>query len=167
MTEVLIGLGSNLGEREQNLRSAVAALGRIGRVLAVSPVFETEPMYHEGQDLFLNCVVSLETTLEPRALLEKLQSIEASLGRERRVRYGPRTVDLDILFYDALVISEPGLEIPHPRIAERLFVLAPLNEVRPEFVHPVLGVSVSKMLSALRTDKGVVRRPDLSGGLSL
>lgn len=166
MTEALIGLGSNLGEREQNLRSAVASLGHLGRILAVSPVFETEPMYHEDQGLFLNCVVSLETVLEPRALLEKLQSIESSLGRERRVRYGPRTVDLDILFYGALVVSEPGLEIPHPRIAERLFVLAPLNEVRPELVHPVLGVSVSQMLSALRTDKSVVRRPDLSVGLS-
>ncbi|MDG6925672.1 MAG: 2-amino-4-hydroxy-6-hydroxymethyldihydropteridine diphosphokinase [Nitrososphaerota archaeon] len=166
MTEALIGLGSNLGEREQNLRSAVASLGHLGRILAVSPVFETEPMYHEDQGLFLNCVVSLETVLEPRALLEKLQSIESSLGRERRVRYGPRTIDLDILFYGALVVSGPGLEIPHPRIAERLFVLAPLNEVRPELVHPVLGVSVSQMLSALRTDKGVVRRPDLSVGLS-
>jgi 2-amino-4-hydroxy-6-hydroxymethyldihydropteridine diphosphokinase len=161
MTEALIGLGSNLGERELNLRAAVTALEALGRVVAVSSVYETEPMYHEDQGWFLNCVVSTETDLEPRPLLEAMQSVESSLGRKRAERNGPRTIDLDILFYDARIVSETGLVIPHPLIAERLFVLAPLVELRPEFVHPVLGVSVAQMLSTLKTDKGVVRRPDV------
>ena len=159
MVESLIALGTNLGDREGNLRRAVKAIGGLGRVSCASSVFETEPMYLESQGWFLNCVICLESDLAPRALLDAQHAIEAEMGRERGVRYGPRAVDLDILFYGDRVVSEEGLEIPHPRIAERLFVLAPLSEIRPDFVHPVLRKTVSEMASSLRTDKAVVRVP--------
>jgi len=159
MVESLIALGTNLGDREENLRRAVRAIGALGRVSCTSSVFETEPMYLERQGPFLNCVICLETDLAPRALLDALRAIEAEMGRERGVRYGPRTIDLDILFYGGEVVSEEGLEIPLPRIAERLFVLAPLSEVRPGLVHPVLGKTVSEMASSLVTERKVVRVP--------
>jgi 2-amino-4-hydroxy-6-hydroxymethyldihydropteridine diphosphokinase len=161
MVRSLIGLGSNVGDREGNLRRAIAAVGQYCKVTAVSSVYETEPMYFEDQGWFLNCVVSAETTLRPRELLVALREIEAEMGRERAARYGPRVIDLDILFYGAEIVSEPGLEIPHPKIAERQFVLAPLDEISPDLVHPVLGRRVSDIASALKSDKRVVRRPDL------
>jgi len=159
MVESLIAIGSNVGDRDGNLRLAIAALGRYGKVTDVSSVYETEPMYLEGQGWFLNCVVALQTELAPRALLDAMHSVETELGRERGVRNGPRAIDLDILFYGEAVVSEPGLDIPHPKISERLFVLAPLREVRPDFVHPVVGKTVSDIADALDTDKKVVRRP--------
>ena len=123
-------------------------------------------MYVEDQDWFLNCVLSLETDLGPRELLEALHSIEGEMGRKPGLRYGPREIDLDILFYDGLVSSEPALEIPHPRISERLFVLAPLEEIAPDFIHPVTGKSVSDMRAALKSDKKVIRRPGILADLS-
>jgi 2-amino-4-hydroxy-6-hydroxymethyldihydropteridine diphosphokinase len=159
MVESLIAIGSNVGDRDGNLRRAIAALGRYGKVSNVSSVYETEPMYFEDQGWFLNCVVALQTELSPRALLDGMHSIEAELGRQRSVPNGPRAIDLDILFYADEVISEPGLDVPHPKISERLFVLAPLREIRPTLVHPVLGKTVSEIASALDTDKKAVRRP--------
>jgi 2-amino-4-hydroxy-6-hydroxymethyldihydropteridine diphosphokinase len=138
MVESVVALGSNLGDREGNLRLAIAAIGGFAKVTGVSSVYETEPMYLEDQAWFLNCVISVETELRPRALLDALQAIEVGMGRERGIKYGPRVVDLDILFYDGEVVSEPALEIPHPKIPERQFVLVPLEELRPAFVHPVL-----------------------------
>lgn len=141
----------------------------------MSSVYETEPMYYKDQSWFLNCVVVLETDLRPRELLERLLAIEDQLGRHRggdsTRRYGPRVIDLDILFYGDAIVSEPGLEIPHPKIAERLFVLVPLNEVRPRMVHPVSRRSLSELLSAVRTDEQVKKKPklldDLAASLSL
>ncbi len=161
MVQSFIALGSNVGDREGNLRRAIAALGRYSKVTAVSSVYETEPMYHEDQGWFLNCVVSAETELRPRELLDALRKIEVEMGRERGVRYGPRVIDLDILLYGAEIVSEPGLEIPHPKIAERQFVLAPLDEISPDLVLPLLGRKVSEIAGALKSDKRVVRRPDL------
>jgi 2-amino-4-hydroxy-6-hydroxymethyldihydropteridine diphosphokinase len=161
MAQSFIALGSNVGDREGNLRRAIAAVGQYGKVTAVSSVYETEPMYYVDQGWFLNCVVSAETTLRPRELLVALREIEAEMGRERGARYGPRVIDLDILFYGTEIVSEPGLEIPHPKIAERQFVLAPLGEISPDLVHPVLGRKVSEIAGALKSDKKVVRRPDL------
>jgi len=161
MVESLIALGSNVGDRAANLRRAIGLLRSHGEVTVVSSVYETEPMYLEDQGWFLNCVVALETRLTPGSLLDVLKGIEAAMGRERSERYGPRSVDLDILFYDGEVLSEPGLEVPHPRLAERMFVLAPLTEIRPQFIHPVFGLTISQLLSALKTDKKVVKRPDL------
>ncbi len=165
MVESLIAVGSNLGDRLGNLRRAVRAIGGLGRVSCASSVYETEPMYLEAQRRFLNCVVCLQSDLAPRPLLDALHAIETEMGRERSVRYGPREVDLDILFYGDQIVSEQGLEIPHPRIAERLFVLAPLSEIRPGLVHPVLGKTISELASSLKTDKKVVRAPGLLADL--
>lgn len=166
MVEALIALGSNVGDRETNLRKAIGLLGEKTKLKEVSSVYETEPMYYERQDWFLNCVVAVDTDLKPESLLRELKAIEEKVGRRPGVRYGPRVVDLDILFYDDEVVSAPGLEIPHPRIAERAFVLAPLAELRPALVHPVHRKTVSQMNRELKEDKRVVRKPGLLADLS-
>lgn len=165
MTEAVIALGSNVGEREANLRRAIEELQREVTLTDVSPVYETEPMYREDQPLFLNCVVAAQTDLKPRELLGLLHSIEAAMGRRPTVRYGPRVIDLDILFYGGETVSEPGLEIPHPGIGERPFVLFPLSDIRPGLVHPTLNASASELLRRLKTDKRVVKRPELLADL--
>jgi 2-amino-4-hydroxy-6-hydroxymethyldihydropteridine diphosphokinase len=165
---VVIALGSNLGDREDNLRRAITAIGDKMRLVAVSSIYETEPMYLEGQDWFLNCVVVVETELEPLELLRWLKTTEERLGRDRQgTRNGPRIIDMDILFYGERVISEPGLlDVPHPKVPERAFVLAPLNEVRPRLLHPVSRKSVAAMLDDLGTRKKVVKRADLLADVS-
>ncbi len=165
MVESLIALGSNMGDREWNLRRAIGIIGRQMRLTKISSVYETEPMYREDQSWFLNCVVAAETDLEPRELLGRLQATELEMGRERSVRYGPRVIDLDILFYGNEIVSEHSLEIPHPRIAERAFVLVPLNEIRPELVHPVLRKRASELLGSLKPGKRVVKRSGLLADL--
>ena len=128
--EAIVALGSNLGDREQYLRNAVAGLGEI---VAMSQVFETEPIGGpDAQDAYLNMVVKIETTLDPFALLRRCQRIEAAAMRQRSVRWGPRTLDVDILFYDDVTIASDDLTVPHPRIGERRFVLTPLAEIAPE-----------------------------------
>jgi len=127
-----LGLGSNLGDRWQNLREAVAALPD---VVAVSPVYETSPVGGpEGQGPYLNVVVELSTELTPRELLEVAQSSEAAAARERTQRWGPRTLDVDVLLVDDLAVDEPDLVVPHPRMWERRFVLAPLADLAPELL---------------------------------
>ncbi len=158
MVEAIIALGSNVGDREANLKNALRALQDFGQVTAVSSAYETEPMYLEDQAWFLNAVASLETKLAPRALLLAIRSVERAMGRKRDVRYGPRVIDLDILFYGALVVSEPDLQIPHPKMGERMFVLAPLAEIRPGLVHPVLGVPVSQLVVEIGGDKKAVKK---------
>lgn len=130
------------------------------RVLALSSVYETEPMYLEDQGWFLNCVTVAETDLEPGELMGWLKEIERKEGRDPLgPRNAPRVIDLDILFYGDAVVSGPSLEIPHPRLAERAFVLVPLGEVRPGLVHPVLRKTVAELLAGLTTEKRVVKRP--------
>src|ERR1700674_2460450 len=125
-TLIYLSLGSNLGDRAANLEGAIAALPDAGvRVLRRSSIYETEPVDFLEQPWFLNCVVEAETSLAPRELLEKLQSIERKLGSRKEIPRGPRIVDLDILLYDTAAIHADGLEIPHPRLAERRFVLVP------------------------------------------
>ena len=137
------------------------------RIVAMSSVYETEPMYREDQNWFLNCVVVVETDVEPGRLLKWLKETERKMGRDRQAaRNAPRIIDMDILFYGEQVVSGHSLEVPHPRIAERAFVLVPLNEVRPRLVHPVSRKSVAELLEDLDTHKGVVKRPDLLVGLS-
>lgn len=167
MVEAIVALGSNLGDRESNLRRTIIEIARGGTtsVTEVSPVYETEPMYYESQGWFLNCVVAVETRLRPRELLDSLQAIEKELGRQPSARYGPRVIDLDILFYGNEVVSEPGLEIPHPRLAERPFVLAPLTDVRPSLIHPVLRRRVSELLASVVVEKRVIRKPGLLADL--
>jgi 2-amino-4-hydroxy-6-hydroxymethyldihydropteridine diphosphokinase len=147
VARAFIGLGSNLGDREAALRGALELLGE--DVVAVSSFRETEPVGYLDQPAFLNAAAALETGLEPRALLERLLGVERELGRTREgPRHGPRTIDLDLLVYDDRVIDEPGLVVPHPRLAERRFVLEPLAELDPDLVVPGRG-RVADMLARL------------------
>jgi 2-amino-4-hydroxy-6-hydroxymethyldihydropteridine diphosphokinase len=152
-----LSLGSNLGDRAANLESAIEALPEIGaRILCRSSIYETEPVDFLAQPWFLNCVVEAETSLTPRQLLEGLQAIERKLGSKKLVPRGPRIIDLDVLLYDSDVIHEDGMEIPHPRLAERRFVLVPLAELAPELRHPVLRKTASELLAATQ-DRSAVR----------
>lgn len=141
---VLLGVGSNLGDRDANISRGLALLGSIPGVETVreSSRFETEPVGGPPQGRYLNAVVELRVTMGPRALLGKLQEIEAALGRVRAERFGPRPLDLDILLYGDIVVSESDLEIPHPRMLERAFVLEPLSEVAPGRNHPLTGRTI-------------------------
>ena len=155
MAIVYLALGTNLGDREGNLQSALTKLGAQFKLGDRSPIYETEPWGVADQPRFLNMVVSGETNLEPAALLGFLKSIEAAMGRERGIRYGPRVIDLDVLFYDDEVIDEKDLVVPHPRLAERRFVLVPLADIARRKVHPSLGVSVGELLQRLPDDRTV------------
>jgi 2-amino-4-hydroxy-6-hydroxymethyldihydropteridine diphosphokinase len=143
-----IGLGSNLGDREAAIRAAAELIG----VDRLSSIVETEPWGYEDQPRFLNAVAELDTELPPRVLLELLLEVERQLGRERTgPRYGPRTIDLDLLLYGGERIDEPGLEVPHPRLHERLFVLEPLAELAPDLQIPGSG-TVRETLAGLQSD---------------
>jgi 2-amino-4-hydroxy-6-hydroxymethyldihydropteridine diphosphokinase len=158
MVEVYIGLGSNLGDREDNLRRALEHLRQRMKLAKVSFVYESEPLYVADQPWFLNCVAKFETNLSPGELLAYVQHIENDMGRERRVRYGPRNIDLDILFYGNRILNiDDILRIPHPLIQERRFVLLPLREIAPDFVHPVRGLTVETLLANLNSNE-VVRK---------
>jgi len=150
MTNAFVGIGSNLGDREATLRQAVELLAAEEgvEVVAVSELRETEPVGPVEQGPFLNGAVRLATELPPRELLERLLAIEQRLGRVRKERFGPRTIDLDLLVYGELVIDEPGLTIPHPRLHERRFALDPLADLAPDLVIPG-GGSVSALLAKL------------------
>ncbi len=153
-----IGVGSNRGDRMAHCQAAVDALDRLdrARLVAVSPWYETEPVGAAAPGDFLNGVVGLETDLEPRALLEACLAIERKRGRARAAREGPRTLDLVVLIYGVRVVDEPGLTVPHPRMAERAFVLVPLADIAPRAVHPVLGCTVAILRSRL-SDRHAVR----------
>ena len=145
MTVAYVGLGSNLGDREATIRRAIAALPG---VLAVSELRETDPVGVTEQPAFLNGAAALDTQLSPREVLDTLLAIERQLGRERRERWGPRTIDLDLLLYGGETVDEPGLTVPHPRLHERRFALEPLADLDPELVVPGRG-RVADLLAEL------------------
>ena len=148
-----IAIGSNLGDRIANVKKAVlrAADEVKATLVFMSSFYETEPWGIKEQGPFVNAVMAVETGLKPVELLAHLKSVEAGMGRQKAERWGPRTIDLDIIFYDSLVMDEDWLTIPHPAAHERAFVMVPLAEIAPEFVHPVLGRTVSEIAGSLDT----------------
>jgi 2-amino-4-hydroxy-6-hydroxymethyldihydropteridine diphosphokinase len=156
-TDVLLGLGSNLGRPLENLHRAVRALTSLGEIAAVSSLYRTEPVGFIEQDDFLNAVLLLRTSLGPEELLKELCEIENQAGRRRLIANGPRSLDLDILYYGEQVIERDGLAIPHPRLAERRFVLEPLAEIRPGQRDPANGLVAAEMLARLAGDERVER----------
>ena len=159
MKTVYLALGSNIGDRESNLRAAIESMTSAGiSVLRESPVYETEPVGYAAQRWFLNMVVEAETVLFPVQLLTRINKVERALGRVRTIPNGPRTIDIDILLYGNSVIRTPRLEIPHPRMHERRFVLAPLAQLAPDLRHPVSRKTVRQMLNEAPPE--AVRRVD-------
>ncbi len=148
---IYIALGTNLGDRPANLRAAVAALPPDVQVTAASPIYQTPPWGYTDQPDFLNQVVRGETVLPPNKLLAYLKEIETNVGRTPTFRYGPRVVDLDILFYDDLTLEQPDLTIPHPRLHDRAFVLIPLADLAPGLRHPISKATISELLTSADT----------------
>jgi 2-amino-4-hydroxy-6-hydroxymethyldihydropteridine diphosphokinase len=159
---VFLLLGANLGEREATLKQAVQLLSeRIAPVTAESQLYETAPWGVIDQPAFLNQVIQIETELSPKKVLEQTLSIEKQLGRERRLRWGARVIDIDILYYADLISEDSDLHLPHPRLHERRFTLVPLAEIAPDFIHPVLKKTNQELLERC-TDEGIVNvfQPD-------
>ena len=144
--DVFIGLGSNIGDRLASLREAILRLPTVMDIKKVSNLYVAAPLGYVRDDAFINCAVYGKTSYAPFDLLQELQSIEVMMGRHPGVRYGPRPIDLDILFYGSLEIDNPLLKIPHPEIPKRAFVLKPLAEIAPDLMHPVLYYTVQQLL---------------------
>ena len=154
---VYLSLGSNVGDRATNLHAAIAALTPAGvRVDRVSSIYETEPVDYQDQPWFLNCVLEAETDMQPQPLLQALRAIESQMGSKKEFAKGPRKIDLDILLYGSETIDTPELQIPHPRMLLRRFVLAPLAELVPTLKHPTWNATAAELLGQC-SDKSVVR----------
>jgi len=156
---VYLSLGSNVGDRESQLRDAHARLGAEGRIVAASSFYETEPVEFTDQPWFLNCAVALETSTTPQQLMAAILGIEKEMGRQRLQNKGPRTIDIDILLFGDTILDSPQLTIPHPAMHRRRFVLEPLAEIAPEVLHPVLKKTIRKLRDALPQGQ-LVRKTD-------
>lgn len=151
MAIVYIGIGSNLGKKEENCLKAIKLLSGMGIVIREkSSIYETEPWGAKDQPMFINVAVEAETEKEPLELLETLKHIESDMGRQDSYRWGPRIIDLDILLYNDIVMNAPNLRIPHPLMHQREFILMPLSEIAPDKVHPVLKKTIRELLSGLK-----------------
>ena len=155
---VYLSLGSNVGDRSANLRAAIERLGEARAIRAVSGFYETEPVELRDQPWFLNCVVALETSDSPEALLQRVMAIEQEMGRLRTKNKGPRLIDIDILLFSDRVVEERGLKIPHPAMHQRRFVLEPLAEIAPEALHPLSRKTARELLADLPAGQMVRRR---------
>ncbi len=153
--DVYLGLGANLGDRQANLAQAVELLGQRLDIEKVSSIYETEPVGYKDQPLFLNAVCRVQTDIGPLQLLSLVKGIEASMGRVPNFSDGPRLIDIDIILYGDMVMMDPELSIPHPRMAQRAFVLIPLAEIAPGLVHPFSGESVEEMVANVDGIDGV------------
>lgn len=154
---VYLSLGSNVGDREGQLREALARLGAVGRVVATSSFYETEPVEFTQQPWFLNCALALETSKTPQELIAAILHIEEEMGRRRGQKKGPRSIDIDILLFDETVLDSEELTIPHPAMQLRRFVLEPLAEIAPELFHPVLKKTIRELRDALPHGQAVKR----------
>lgn len=173
MQEVYIGIGSNVGDRYANILHACRLMAKEFEIKKLSSVYETEPEGYENQPDFLNAVIKVHVNLEPGMLLKRLKEIEKEMGRRRSFWNAPRIIDLDILFYKGEVVKEPGLDIPHPHLHERAFVLVPLAEIAPDLIHPVLHKTTQELVDNLKSQRrvekwgiinyGLNRRKDVSG----
>ncbi len=151
-----ISIGSNIGDKMAHCRNAMSAIEKdgIGKIVARSSFYSTEPVDYQQQDWFLNAALKLETALDPLTLLGKLQLIQSAGGRKNSgIRFGPRVIDLDIIFYDNSVLWDEYLVIPHPRMHKRRFVLQPICDIEPQVVHPVLGKTVEQLLGKLNKEE--------------
>ena len=155
MGTVYLGIGSNLGDREVNLKGALDALSGQVEIEKISSIYETEPVGYAEQPWFLNLVCRGETGMEPLDLLSLAKRIEAQMGRQESFRNAPRPVDIDIIFFDDRMIETEGLIVPHPRVGERGFVLIPLAQIAPELIHPGNGKSIKNLLSKLEGSEQV------------
>ncbi|MGB2691444.1 MAG: 2-amino-4-hydroxy-6-hydroxymethyldihydropteridine diphosphokinase [Thermodesulfobacteriota bacterium] len=157
MNNVFISIGSNLGDKIGNCRVAVEELAKFSKVNKLSSLYETEPVGKEDQPNFINTAVEIETNLSAQELLIYLKSIEEKMGRVRTEKWGPRTIDLDIIFYGELVIKNDDLAIPHPRAHLRRFVLEPICEIAPNYIHPVLNKTVGVLIKECEDNKQVIK----------
>lgn len=159
---VYLGLGSNVGDREEYIEQAVFLIGKLkgSEILRRSANYETEAEGNADQPAFINCVVEIKTTIPPHKLLEETQNIENALGREREIEWGPRTIDIDILLYGNQIISEDKLQIPHALMHERLFVLQPLKELVPRLMHPVLEKTITALYDERKSELGADKYDD-------
>ena len=156
--ESVLSLGSNIGNRMQFLTQAKKAIQKkAGVILKESNIYETEPWGVKNQDFYLNQIISLQTKLSPESLLSILQEIEKDLGRERLVPFGPRTIDIDILYYCNQILESKNLKIPHPFIQKRRFILVPLSEILPQMVHPLLNKTNIRLLEELEDDNEIIK----------
>src|SRR6266704_6905104 len=149
MHQIFLALGSNIENRKQHIETAIVLLCEKVHDITVAPLYETKPRYFENQYNFLNTVLSGFTDLEPQELLQFTKTVQKEVGRVERFRNGPREIDIDILFYDNVVYKDEELEIPHPRLQERDFVLQPFSDINPDFPHPVLKKIIRELLDAL------------------
>jgi len=152
---VYLSLGSNLGDRAENLRTAIARLAGLGEVVTVSSFYETEPVELTAQPWFLNCALKLDTEKMPRQLIAWILALEKGMGRQRKQKNGPRTIDIDIVFFGGSIIKLPSLTVPHPKMHERRFVLEPLTEIAAEARHPVFKRTVKELRDALPPGQAV------------